>query len=159
MTVLRVRALVALTTFLWAQGSWGHGILPDEIPMAAGTALREPGQLTATPVLFSKRWQPAQLSFPQGVSRALTFTNHSDDWHLFALGDNTALRDQNLIHRLMPDLRKDYPNTRLSEPGSTVSLPWRFDVAGLFELRCVRADHQQQEPSLLIKVVPYTPPR
>ena len=30
----------------------------------------------------------------------LTIRNTSDDWHLFALGDNTALRDQNLIHRV-----------------------------------------------------------
>lgn len=134
----------------------GHGILPDEIPMAAGTALREPGLLPETTVEFSTRWQPQTVTLPLNSAVSLVISNRSDDWHLFALGDTTALRDQNLIHRLMPDLRKDYPNTRLSEPGSSVSLPWRFDVAGKFELRCVRAEHQQQETPLLI-VVPKAP--
>lgn len=141
------------TALLWAQGSRGHGILPDEIPMAAGTALREPGTLAETQAVFSGQWQPQSLSLTLNASRVLTMINASDDWHLFALGDTSALRDQNLIHRLMPDLRKDYPNTRLSEPGSTVSLAWRFDVTGTFELRCVRADHQDQEAALRISVV------
>ena len=57
----------------------------------------------------------------------------------------------------MPDLRKDYPNTRLSEPGSTVTLPWRFDQVGEFELRCVRAEHQGHSPPLPIQVLPATP--
>lgn len=141
------------TLFLMThQISFGHGILPDEIPMAAGTALREPGALPKTTVTFSGQWQPQQLTLTQHHATLLTLTNHTDDWHLFALGDRTALRDQNLIHQLMPDLRKDYPNTRLSEAGSTVSLPWRFDVAGRFALRCVRADHQQQETPLRIVV-------
>ncbi|MZR64375.1 hypothetical protein [Alcanivorax sp. DP30] len=122
--------------------------------MAAGTALREPGALTEVEAVFSGQWQPQTLSLIQDSSRALILANSTPDWHLFALGDSTALRDQNLIHRLMPDLRKDYPNTRLSEPGSTVSLAWRFDVTGTFELRCVRADHQDQEAPLIISVVP-----
>lgn len=141
---------------LGSQVCHGHGILPDEIPMAAGTALREPGTLPETTVLFSTQWQPQTVTLPLNSAVSLVISNRSDDWHLFALGDTTALRDQNLIHRLMPDLRKDYPNTRLSEPGSSVSLPWRFDVAGTFELRCVRAEHQQQETPLLI-VVPKAP--
>lgn len=154
MAVLRTLVLITLgTALLWAQGSRGHGILPDEIPMAAGTALREPGVLPETRVQYSGQWQPARLRLPLDSAVALTLTNRSDDWHLFALGDNTALRDQNLIHRLMPDLRKDYPNTRLSEPGSDVTLHWRFDVAGIFELRCVRAEHQDQETPLVISVV------
>ena len=143
-------------TALWlaSEASLGHGILPDEIPMAAGTALREPGTLPTTMVTFTGEWQPQRLTFARQQATLLTLSNHTDDWHLFALGDTTALRDQNLIHRLMPDLRKDYPNTRLSDPGSTVSLPWRFDVAGRFELRCVRAAHQEQEAALIIQVQP-----
>ncbi|MCK0153790.1 hypothetical protein MWU49_08755 [Alcanivorax sp. S6407] len=134
----------------------GHGILPDEIPMAAGTALRNPGELPATTVAFSAQWQPQSLRLPLNSATSLTIHNSSNDWHLFALGDSRALSDQNLIHRLMPDLRKDYPNTRLSEPGSTVSLPWRFDVPGRFQLRCVRADHQETETALLISVLAAT---
>ena len=153
MAVLRRLAFITLATALFAsQGSRGHGILPDEIPMAAGTALRTPGQLPVRAVAFSGQWQPSSLAVALNHALNLTIRNTSDDWHLFALGDNTALRDQNLIHRLMPDLRKDYPNTRLSEPGSSVVLPWRFNVSGMFELRCVRADHQDQEAPLVILV-------
>ena len=133
-------------TLSFPQGSGAHGILPDEIPMAAGTALRNPAALPAVAVSFYNSWTPASLTFQHQQSVALSLTNHSDDWHLFALGDDTALRDQDLIHRLMPDLRKDYPNTRLSEPGSTVTLPWRFDRTGAFSLRCVRAAHQGNGP-------------
>ena len=130
----------------------GHGILPDDIPMAAGTALREPGTLPETSATFTGQWQPQRLFLTLDTETALTLTNTSDDWHLFALGDTTALRDQDLIHRLMPDLRKDYPNTRLSEPGTLVTLPWRFDTPGTFLLRCVRADHQTKEAPLMIQV-------
>ena len=150
-------AIVIIFHMLAAQGSGAHGILPDEIPMAGGTALREPGPLPALPVNFDHHWQPATLRVQHTAAVALSVTNHSTDWHLFALGDGTALRDQNLIHRLMPDLRKDYPNTRLSEPGSTVTLPWRFDQVGEFELRCVRAEHQGHSPPLPIQVLPATP--
>ncbi len=135
-----------------SQPSGAHGILPDEIPMAAGTALRDAGDLPSQPVALNRHWSPAALAFTQGQAVRLTLTNHSPDWHLLALVDDDALRDQSLIHRLMPDLRKDYPNTRLSEAGSTVALPWRFDKAGHFTLRCVRADHQQHSPTLAITV-------
>ncbi|MCG8394495.1 MAG: hypothetical protein MI745_15560 [Pseudomonadales bacterium] len=139
---------------LFPQSSRAHGILPDEIPMAAGTALRNPGNLPVVTVNFYNSWAPATLSPAPGEALSLRIQNHSDDWHLFALGDEQALRDQDLIHRLMPDLRKDYPNTRLSEPDTTVTLPWRFDRAGTFELRCVRAAHQGSKETLVIKVVP-----
>lgn len=122
--------------------------------MAAGTALRAPGDLPPQPVTFNRHWSPDSLAFLQGQAVLLTLENQSPDWHLLALVNNTSLRDQNLIHRLMPDLRKDYPNTRLSEAGSTVQLPWRFDKAGHFTLRCVRADHQQHSPTLTITVTP-----
>ena len=79
----------------------GHGILPDEIPMAAGTALRNPGELPATTVAFSAQWQPQSLRLPLNSATSLTIHNSSNDWHLFALGDSRALSDQNLIHRLM----------------------------------------------------------
>lgn len=136
------------------QGSGAHGFLPDEIPMAAGTALRNPVDLPIVAVSFYNSWTPASLDIPHQHSVQLSLTNHSDDWHLFALGDDTTLRDQDLIHKLMPDLRKDYPNTRLSEPGSTVTLPWRFDQAGTFSLRCVRAAHQGRSEVLAIEVSP-----
>jgi len=134
------------------QGSGAHGFLPDEIPMAAGTALRNPVNLPILTVSFYNSWTPASLEIPHQHSVNLSLTNHSDDWHLFALGDDTALRDQDLIHKLMPDLRKDYPNTRLSEPGTTVALPWRFDRVGTFSLRCVRAAHQGDGAVLSIQV-------
>ena len=95
------------------QGSGAHGFLPDEIPMAAGTALRNPVDLPILAASFYNSWAPARLEIPHQHSVRLSLTNLSDDWHLFALGDDTALRDQDLIHKLMPDLRKDYPNTRL----------------------------------------------
>ncbi|MGJ3256303.1 MAG: hypothetical protein ACFE0K_08250 [Alcanivorax sp.] len=136
------------------QGSGAHGFLPDEIPMAAGTALRNPVDLPTLAVSFYNSWTPARLDITHQHSVRLSLTNLSDDWHLFALGDDAALRDQDLIHTLMPDLRKDYPNTRLSEPGSTVTLPWRFDQEGRFSLRCVRAEHQGRSEALTIEVAP-----
>ena len=139
-------------TLSLSQGSGAHGFLPDEIPMAAGTALRNPVDLPILPVSFYNSWTPASLAISYQHSVRLSLTNHSDDWHLFALGDDAALRDQDLIHKLMPDLRKDYPNTRLSEPGTTVTLPWRFDRAGTFSLRCVRAAHQGDGAVLSIQV-------
>ncbi len=145
--------LTALAGFLfYPQGSRAHGILPDEIPMAAGTALREPGTLPVLTADFSHRWQPSRLTLRQGTAVLLQVHNQDNDWHLFALGDDIALRDQDLIHRLMPDLRKDYPNTRMSEPGTTVTLPWRFDRVGTFRLRCVRAAHQGLREALIIEV-------
>ncbi|WP_290536623.1 MULTISPECIES: hypothetical protein [Alcanivorax] len=144
--------LLLAGTLSLSQGSGAHGFLPDEIPMAAGTALRNPADLPILAVSFYNSWTPASLSIPYQNSVRLSLTNHSEDWHLFALGDDTALRDQDLIHKLMPDLRKDYPNTRLSEPGTTVTLPWRFDREGTFSLRCVRAAHQGQSEALTIQV-------
>ena len=94
----------------------------------------------------------------QGQAILLILENASPEWHLLALVDDTALRDQNLIHRLMPDLRKDYPNTRLSEPDTSVQLPWRFDKPGEYSLRCVRAEHQQHSPALTIIVDPPSKP-
>ena len=141
-------------TLSLSQGSGAHGFLPDEIPMAAGTALRNPVDLPILAASFYNSWTPARLEIPHQHSVRLSLTNLSDDWHLFALGDDTALRDQDLIHKLMPDLRKDYPNTRLSEPGTTVTLPWRFDRAGTFSLRCVRAAHQGRSEALTIDVAP-----
>jgi uncharacterized cupredoxin-like copper-binding protein len=120
--------------------------------MAAGTALRNPVDLPILPVSFYNSWTPASLAISYQHSVRLSLTNHSDDWHLFALGDDAALRDQDLIHKLMPDLRKDYPNTRLSEPGTTVTLPWRFDRTGTFSLRCVRTAHQGRSEALTIEV-------
>lgn len=122
--------------------------------MAAGTALRDARGLPLQAVALVDQWTPNTLTFTQGQAVLLTLDNASPEWHLFALVDSASLRDQNLIHRLMPDLRKDYPNTRLSEAGSTVQLPWRFDKAGYFTLRCVRADHQQHSPALTITVTP-----
>ena len=144
--------LLLAGTLSLSQGSGAHGFLPDEIPMAAGTALRNPVNLPILTVSFYNSWTPASLEIPHQHSVNLSLTNHSDDWHLFALGDDTALRDQDLIHKLMPDLRKDYPNTRLSEPGTTVALPWRFDRVGTFSLRCVRAAHQGDGAVLSIQV-------
>ena len=146
--------LLLAGTLSLSQGSGAHGFLPDEIPMAAGTALRNPVDLPILPVSFYNSWTPASLAISYQHSVRLSLTNHSDDWHLFALGDDAALRDQDLIHKLMPDLRKDYPNTRLSEPGTTVTLPWRFDRAGTFSLRCVRAAHQGRSEALTIDVAP-----
>lgn len=145
-------AVLLAGTLCYPQGSGAHGILPDEIPMAAGTALRNPEALPMVAVSFYPSWEPASLTLQHQHSVALSLTNHSDDWHLFALGNDASLHDQNLIHRLMPDLRKDYPNTRLSEPGSTVTLPWRFDRTGTFSLHCVRAAHQDQRNALTIEV-------
>jgi len=144
--------LLLAGTLSLSQGSGAHGFLPDEIPMAAGTALRNPVDLPILAASFYNSWTPARLEIPHQHSVRLSLTNLSDDWHLFALGDDTALRDQDLIHKLMPDLRKDYPNTRLSEPGTTVTLPWRFDRAGTFTLRCVRAAHQGDGAVLSIQV-------
>ena len=144
--------LLLAGTLSLSQGSGAHGFLPDEIPMAAGTALRNPVDLPILAASFYNSWTPARLEIPHQHSVRLSLTNLSDDWHLFALGDDTALRDQDLIHKLMPDLRKDYPNTRLSEPGTTVTLPWRFDRAGTFSVRCVRAAHQGDGAVLSIQV-------
>ena len=144
--------LLLAGTLSLSQGSGAHGFLPDEIPMAAGTALRNPVDSPILAASFYNSWTPARLEIPHQHSVRLSLTNLSDDWHLFALGDDTALRDQDLIHKLMPDLRKDYPNTRLSEPGTTVTLPWRFDRAGTFSLRCVRAAHQGDGAVLSIQV-------
>ena len=144
--------LLLVNLFLLSSPGDAHGILPDEIPMAAGTALRDPGDLAPQTVVLTDHWTPASLTFTQGQAILLILENASPEWHLLALVDDTALRDQNLIHRLMPDLRKDYPNTRLSEPGTTVTLPWRFDRAGTFSLRCVRAAHQGDGAVLSIQV-------
>ncbi len=152
---MRITALLTATAILLcAQGSRAHGILPDEIPMAAGTALRDPGALASVSLAFTGGWSPSRLSLATDSAVFLEIQNRSEDWHLFALGDPVALRDQQLIHRLMPDLRKDYPNTRLSEPGTTVILPWRFDRTGTFSLRCVRAAHQNRSSTLTILVSP-----
>lgn len=129
-----------------------HGFLPDEIPMAAGTALRKPGELSAITLTFHGVWQPNSLHVKQGEAHQLVLRNRSDDWHLFALGDDTALHDQDQIHRLMPDLKKDYPNTRYSQAGSTTMLPWRFDKVGTFRLRCVRSEHQGNEDAWIVTV-------
>ena len=144
--------LLLAGTLSLSQGSGAHGFLPDEIPMAAGTALRNPADFPIVAVNFYNSWTPSRLDIPHQHSVRLRLTNRSDDWHLFALGDDAALRDQALIHKLMPDLRKDYPNTRLSDPGTTVTLPWRFDREGTFSLRCVRAAHQGQSEALTIEV-------
>jgi len=146
--------LLFVNLFFLVQPSEAHGILPDEIPMAAGTALRDHGNLPSRTAVFSDHWTPNALTVDQGQALILALDNASPEWHLFALVDDVALRDQNLIHQLMPDLRKDYPNTRLSEPGTTVTLPWRFDREGLFSLRCVRASHQARSEALTIEVSP-----
>ena len=75
-------------TLSLSQGSGAHGFLPDEIPMAAGTALRNPVDLPILPVSFYNSWTPASLAISYQHSVRLSLTNHSDDWHLFALGDD-----------------------------------------------------------------------
>ena len=150
--------LLLVNLFLLSPPGDAHGILPDEIPMAAGTALRDPGDLAPQTVVLTDHWTPTSLTFTQGQAILLILENASPEWHLLALVDDTALRDQNLIHRLMPDLRKDYPNTRLSEPDTSVQLPWRFDKPGEYSLRCVRAEHQQHSPALTIIVDPPSKP-
>jgi len=149
--------LLFVNLFFLVQPSDAHSILPDEIPMAAGTALRDHGNLPSRTAVFSDHWTPNALTVDQGQALILALDNASPEWHLFALVDDVALRDQNLIHQLMPDLRKDYPNTRLSEPGTTVQIPWRFDMAGQYTVHCVRADHQQHSPVLTITVHPISP--
>lgn len=145
------RTTLLLYALLTQQG-FAHGILPENVKMAAGTALRQAGTLPAQPLRFDSRWHPHHLQLKTGEEITLTLTNRSEDWHLFALGSATSLRDQQKIHRLMPDLRKDFPNTRLSESGSTVALPWRFDRPGIFHLRCVRATHQDLATTVTIQV-------
>ena len=97
--------LLLVNLFLLSSPGDAHGILPDEIPMAAGTALRDPGDLAPQTVVLTDHWTPASLTFTQGQAILLILENASPEWHLLALVDDTALRDQNLIHRLMPDLR------------------------------------------------------
>ena len=150
--------LLLVNVFLLSSPADAHGILPNEIPMAAGTALRDPGDLAPQTAVLTDHWEPHSLSFTQGQAVLLTLDNATPEWHLLALVDDTALRDESLIHRLMPDLRKDYPNTRLSEPGTRVQLPWRFDKPGEYTLRCLRAEHQQYSPALTIIVDPASTP-
>ncbi len=117
--------LLLAGTLSLSQGSGAHGFLPDEIPMAAGTALRNPADFPIVAVNFYNSWTPSRLDIPHQHSVRLRLTNRSDDWHLFALGDDAALRDQALM---------------------------RFDREGTFSLRCVRAAHQGQSEALTIEV-------
>ncbi|EKF74388.1 blue (type 1) copper domain protein [Alcanivorax hongdengensis A-11-3] len=120
--------------------------------MAAGSALRQAGTLEPLTLQYDGQWQPQTITLPEQAARRLTLVNHSNDWHLMALGSETSLRDQALMHRLMPDLRKDFPNTRLLEAGGQATLDWRFDEPGHFAMRCMRPDHQDREAPLLITV-------
>lgn len=151
-------AVLLLTCFAYG-GALAHGIPAKEEQFAAGVPITD----TQTPwpslplAHNGSGWHAARDQIPLDSILALTAANNDTSDHLLVIGTAGSLADQALMHRLMPERRSDYPNTRWVSAGGSASLIWEFNRRGEVIVQCLVSGHEQETP-LRLNITPLTRP-
>ena len=153
---LRRAVLLTVCLLLTPVNGYAHGIKPEEkqfpagVPVAA-VPLPQPLALNVS----AGGWPDMTLHFHQ--DQRVTFSLHNQDTraHMFVIGSREGHRDQALLHRLMPQDKYNYPNSRHLAPGETALFGWRFNRAGRFSIVCLLPPHQGKEQATTVIVTPH----
>lgn len=151
--IFPLSVLLLLLSLSLSQSAWAHGFLAKEEQFAAGIPVTDNQSWPEINLIHDgASWQPDLLTFSENQIVILTLENHSDEEHLFSIGTESSLNDQAQLHRLMPDKKTNYPNTRWLPAGSVSTITWEFNKLGNFHIRCLVPAHQQKEAPTIIRV-------
>lgn len=136
-----------------------HGIPAKEEQFAGGIPVTDTQtQWPEMPLQHDgSGWQTGRAILPRDSILHLRAHNRDNREHLLVVGTTGALSDQALMHRLMPERRSDYPNTRWVAAGASASLVWEFNQPGEVIIQCLISGHELEKP-LRLSVTPLTAP-
>lgn len=137
----------------------GHGIPAKEEQFAGGIPVTDTTEDWPELRLLHDGvgWRAQTTTLPVNSIHHIRAGNDDSIEHLLVMGTAGSLADQGLMHRLMPERRSEYPNTRWVAAGASASLVWEFNRPGTVIVQCLIAGHEQEQP-LHLAITPLTGP-